>query len=236
MTRYNCGDCDRTFTRHHDMMRHKMWKHKDKQDADEITSNDSASQISISTKDSASQVTDMCSHTTSLIENKDIFGADQTEKTNLWDELRASVMDEYNDEISEDVHSVMKSEGISKRKAKSVVLPKWLPFVQKAIYKAYFNEVCFHQKMKKDSLHNKIINVKRKIGLEDDNEDDEEDLRQAIKRKKYAIQKATRLREEDILPSGEEDDEVETGSEEDSSEEEDDKAEPETGSSGDEKI
>ena len=63
------------------MMRHKMWKHKDKQDADEITSNDSASQISISTKDSASQVTDMSSHTTSLIENKDIFGGDQTEKT-----------------------------------------------------------------------------------------------------------------------------------------------------------
>ena len=220
------------------MMRHKMWKHKDKQDADEITSNDSASQISISTKDSASQVTDTSSRTTrsddvsqvtdlscqsmSITQNKDIFGADQTEETGIWREFRASVMDEYNDEITEEIHSMMKSEGISKRKAKSIVLPKWLPFVQKAIYKAYFNEVCFHRNLKKDRLHNSIMNVKRKIELDEDNEDFEDDLKQAIKRKKYAIQKATGFREEDIPclnsyesndeDSGDEEEEIAKGS------------------------
>ena len=44
------------------------------------------------------------------------------------------------------------------------------------------------------------MNLKRKIGLEDDNEDGDEDLRQAIKREKYAIQKATSLHEDDIPP------------------------------------
>ena len=63
------------------------------------------------------------------------------------------------------------------------------------------------------------MNLKRKIQQTEGNEDWEEDLRQAIKRKKYAIQKATRTREEDIPKlnyhedSEEEEDEIETESE-----------------------
>ena len=56
------------------------------------------------------------------------------------------------------------------------------------------------------------MNLKRKIGLEDDNGDGDEDLRQAIKRKKYAIQKATSLHGDDIPPLNSSSDEDSIGS------------------------
>ena len=152
------------------------------------------------TNTSTKSTSDSSSQTTSLIEKKDIFGGSQTEVTDLWQKLRAEVMGDYYDEVAEEIQTMMEEEGISKREAREIVLPKWLPVIQKAIYKAYFNLVRSHRTLKKDSLHNKIMNVKRKIELNEDNEDWDEDMQQAIKRKKYAIQKVTRLREDDVFP------------------------------------
>ena len=201
----------------------------DKEIADEITSNESLTQIGIDRNDNVSQITDASSQTATVKEKKDIFWDLPMGTTEIWRELRSRVINEHHDVLAKEIRRTMKNLRVSRGKAKSIVFAKWLPFFQKKIYKAYFDKVRFHRELKKDSLHNKIMNLKRKIGLEDDNEDDDEDLRQAIKRKKYAIQKATGLREEDILPvdsssdedSGDEDDEEDTENELDEDSEDD---------------
>ena len=132
--------------------------------------------------------------------------------TEIWRELRSRVINDHHDVLVKEIRRTMKNLRVSREKAKSIVFAKWLPFFQKKIYKAYFDKVRFHRELKKDSLHNKIMNLKRKIGLEDDNEDGDEDLRQAIKREKYAIQKATSLHEDDIPPLNSSSDEDSIGS------------------------
>ena len=80
---YSCDECDKTFSRRYDVLRHKHLKHapgayagtrndsaslisidrNDEENADEITSNDSVSQIGIHRNDNVSQVTDLSSQT-----------------------------------------------------------------------------------------------------------------------------------------------------------------------------
>ena len=184
----------------------------DKEIADEITSNESLTQIGIDRNDNVSQITDASSQTATVKEKKDIFWDLPMGTTEIWRELRSRVINDHHDVLAKEIRRTMKNLRVSREKAKSTVFAKWLPFFQKKIYKAYFDEVRFHQELKKDSLHNKIMNLKRKIGLEDDNEDGDEDLRQAIKREKYAIQKATSLHEDDIPPLNSSSDEDSIGS------------------------
>ena len=219
MGKYRCDECNLPFTRYYDMQRHKSRKHGND---DELSSSDSVSQVtansntsSISTSDTGTDATSLVS--SSLMAKDDILGA-ITEDTEIWDELKSEVMSTYGPKINEDI-STMMSQGMSERKAGYLAASKWLPSVHKGIYNAYFDNVCFFRDLTKDRLHHKIMNLKRKIEQTEDNEDWEEDLRQAIKRKKYAIQKATRTREEDIPKlnyhedSEEEEDEIETESE-----------------------
>ena len=119
----------------------------------------------------------------------------------------------------------MKDKEISLIQAKKEVFPVWVPFIRKEIRRLYFEEIKYYiDVVKRDRVHQKIMDTKRKIEREEDNEDWEEDLKQAIKRKKFAIQKASRLRDEDVY--GEEDG-SDDGSDDESDDEDKDEHTPE---------
>ena len=122
MTQYRCPDCEKSYTRAYDLIRHKRLKHENDHDDSEITSNDSVSQVSkVPSNDTiTSKKVSQVSNTTVTV--KDIFGDSQTEETELWHTLRNGVVREYTNEIEQEIKRMIIEKKITKRKVKEIVL------------------------------------------------------------------------------------------------------------------
>ena len=86
------------------------------------------------------------------------------------------------------------SEDEAKKKAIRIVLPD----IRKDIYKNYTDMLLLWHFAEHDDSHEKVMDTKRKL-MEDEDYDAEEAIRYAVKKRKYLIQKESKIREGDLV-------------------------------------
>ena len=122
----------------------------------------------------------------------------------FWENLRTEVYANIHEKVEEDIEKTMETNEVDKKTATKLVALQLLPSFRKSIYQLYYDKVCELKQMKKDSVHKRIMITKRRLIEEEDYEDDEA-LKYAIKRRKFLIQKASRLQDEDVFNDDDED-------------------------------
>ena len=217
---YVCDVCGHAFTRHYNLIRHKLTMH-DKSDF--ITEDDSASQTGLGNADS--QIgSDLTTVRPSLDETKeDIFGkVDENERDSsdeksddasdagedsdegsvneeneFWLNLGEDAYHENSDELNKTIENIQNKEGVGKSEAVTKARRKLFPVMRKYVYKTYYDVVNQMNQLKKDPIHKQILATKRKLVKEDDYGEDEA-FKVAIKKRKFLIQEAARVRDEDL--------------------------------------
>ena len=136
---------------------------------------------------------------------RDIFGDyeasgsdSESDDYHLWETLRSEAVEHMQKELDAKIEKSMVKHIVDRKQATRTVAKKLLPVIRKAIYRLYHDRVREMEGLRKDPVHKSIMKTKRKMMEEDDYEEDES-LKHAIKRRKYLIQKATGLRDEDVL-------------------------------------
>ena len=185
------------------MMRHKATKHphtiEEIVDDDDTESSEDNSENSSEGSDhdsdtSSDTSSDESSETESVTSNDDTI----PEKYNLWNYLKKQafknkeVADKY-DKVSE----TLISNGVNQDEVERDTLRVVLPDIRKHICERYTDMLLLWHYAEGDDTHQKVIGTKRKL-IEDEDYDEEEAVRYAVKKRRYLIQKETSTLDDDI--------------------------------------
>ena len=124
---------------------------------------------------------------------------DEHNEYNLWSYLKKIAF--KNDEILNKFGEAMErniNDGMSEDEAKKKAIRIVLPDIRKDIYKNYTDMLLLWHFAEQDDSHEKVMDTKRKL-MEDEDYDAEEAIRYAVKKRKYLIQKESKIREGDLV-------------------------------------
>ena len=214
MVLYHCPVCERGFTRHANMLRHIQALHpKTEEDTtedeesvanDSVTDNgtenneetdddkDSEEEEEEEASDDDDDDTDDDSESEEVEEEEEIY--------DLWKYLKSiATKDEHLknefEEIKEKLADKESSDEVVSKMAWRIVKPH----VCENIYSHYINFLKLWHFAKEDETHRQVMRTKRKLIEEEEDMEPVEAIEIAVKRRKYIIQKATGMLEDDPL-------------------------------------
>ena len=207
MVVYSCSECDKTFDRYFNMMRHKASMHPkpvEEMDDDGTDSNYSEA-ISEASDRSSHKSTDEGSNKYSNESSDEDSDDTIPQKYNIWYRLRKQALDS-NKIIHKfgQVTESLTSNGMDPAEAGREAFFELLPDLRKEIYKRYTDMLLLWHYAEDDDAHTKVIETKRKL-IEDEEYDEEEAVRYAVKKRKYLIQKET-VTSDDVISNHRQDD------------------------------
>ena len=121
----------------------------------------------------------------------------ENDENEFWLNLGEDAYHEHADELNKTIENIKNKEGVGKSEAITKARRKLFPVIRKYVYKTYYDVVNQMNQLKQDPIHKQILATKRKLVKEDDYGEDEA-FKVAIKKRKFLIQKAARVRDEDL--------------------------------------
>ena len=176
-----CSECDKSFDRRFNMLRHKAAVHNEKDEEEEYDSDsesDSDSPVASSSEDEDS------SDTAKTKENGE-------DRYDLWEYLKQSALknpyiQEEMDQTIEKLHDPELSDDVVHAQAFRVVKPD----VFKHVCRHYAAFLKLWHFAKNNTFHKKVMKTKRKL-MDKEEFEPEEAIDYAVKKRKYIIEKAT---------------------------------------------
>ena len=211
MSSHTCSECSRPFRRRYNLIRHQREIHPelfdDENDADESDSNDhdddEDDNESVSTAGEESSDDETGETDEDGDENED---DDIPLKYDLWNYLKQKALGKNH--ISEKYQDVIDALSSNDHQAEINALRVVLPEIRDSIYRDYEQLLLLWHYAEEDESHQKVMETKRKL-IEDENYDDVEAIRYAVKKRRYLIQQRTKTLDDDFEVSrGDETDEV----------------------------
>merc|ERR1712121_267215 len=197
---YNCDLCEASFTRYHNMVRHKANLHaEDEENNEDITSDvveDDEDSSDGDSNDEDSNDRDADDEGGDSEEDEDEDG--DAEKYNVWAYLRRKAISDskVSAKFEEAVQALVErgeSENTARRDALRIVLPR----MREIIDETYTDMLMLWHYAEENESHEKIMATKRKL-MDDEDYDAGEAIRYAVKKRRFLIQKETRTSDEDF--------------------------------------
>ena len=186
MPLYKCDVCDKEFTRHWNLERHKQQLHESDSVSDKGTELHESEPKSMLQKLADGEI-------------KVRRGRGYSESTNESDEDQEEVEEE---EEEKDKNEFWERLGDQVIGTKDVTVDD-LPKLRKKLISRYKSKVHEFQELKKDAVHRAIMSKKRKLEIEEDHDPDAA-FEAAVDQRKFMMFKAARFREADFNDNEEE--------------------------------
>ena len=187
---HTCSECGHSFTRRHNMLRHQQEFHPELKDSD-TESDDEADDIA-DEEDPEDELEEDSGNEENRDEESDNEEEEIPQKYNLWVHLKQKALG--NKAVQKKYEEALEtlSDESTNQNAMRVVLPD----IRKLVYQYYEQLLLLWHYAEEDSSHNSIMETKRKL-VDEEDYDDEEAIRYAVKKRRFLIQKETDTLDED---------------------------------------
>ena len=210
---FQCPDCGKEFTRKFNKERHRIVSHGDSNsEADFAESFDHGTEASDEhdSSDEQESIADEGNNDdgddSAMDEDEDGDSSsdsqnstdDEDEDDNIWSRIRdrswtSKLLSTFNEAKKE-----FQNQGMTASEAHQVAYQHVLPKLRRNIMSNYVWKIVDAAKLHKDPVHKKIMSTKRKL-QEDDDYEAQEEIKYAVKKRKFLIQEATGTLSDDEL-------------------------------------